>query len=89
MNENSLIAYNALVQSGKIAANRMAIMEVLIDYTKTNKEGLTNKQIADLLGWEINRVTGRTNELWKDGYIKREKKKIISGSRKQWINELV
>lgn len=30
----------------------------------------SNKQIARSLGWEINRVTGRVNELAKKGFIK-------------------
>lgn len=33
----------------------------------------SNKQIAESLGWEINRVTGRVNELAKKGLIKSEK----------------
>lgn len=33
----------------------------------------SNKQIAKALKWEINRVTGRVNELAKKGYIKSEK----------------
>lgn len=33
----------------------------------------SNKKIAKSLGWEINRVTGRVNELAKMGLIKSEK----------------
>lgn len=33
----------------------------------------SNKQIARALKWEINRVTGRVNELAKKGYIKSER----------------
>lgn len=33
----------------------------------------SNKDIAKALGWEINRVTGRVNELAKKGVIKTEK----------------
>lgn len=89
MNKNSLLAYNALLKTGKIQANQMAIAEILEEDHKKKGEGLTNKEIADILGWEINRVTPRTNELYKLGVIKREKKKELSGSRKHWINELV
>lgn len=32
----------------------------------------SNKQIAESLHWEINRVTGRVNELAKKGIIKSE-----------------
>ena len=33
----------------------------------------SNKSIAEALNWEINRVTGRVNELAKRGLIKSEK----------------
>ena len=33
----------------------------------------SNKEIAKALNWEINRVTGRVNELAKKGLIKSEK----------------
>lgn len=33
----------------------------------------SNKEIAKALNWEINRVTGRVNELAKKGLIKPEK----------------
>lgn len=33
----------------------------------------SNKQIAESLHWEINRVTGRVNELAKKGIIKSER----------------
>ena len=29
----------------------------------------TNEEIADYLGWQINRVTGRTNELRRYGFL--------------------
>jgi|SaaInlV_165m_DNA_1040744.scaffolds.fasta_scaffold01294_2 hypothetical protein len=33
------------------------------DCLKSSRNGLTNRGVAKLLGWDINRVTGRMNEL--------------------------
>lgn len=50
----------------------------------------SNKKIAESLGWEINRVTGRVNELAKMGLIKTEKvaRNSVGRLEKLWeINE--
>lgn len=46
----------------------------------------SNKDIARALNWEINRVTGRVNELAKKGLIKSEKvaKNSIGRLEKLW-----
>lgn len=46
----------------------------------------SNKDIARALNWEINRVTGRVNELAKKGLIKSEKvaKNNIGRLEKLW-----
>lgn len=46
----------------------------------------SNKDIARSLGWEINRVTGRVNELAKKGYIKSERmaRNAIGRLEKLW-----
>ena len=46
----------------------------------------SNKQIARALKWEINRVTGRVNELAKKGFIKSEKmaKNDVGRLEKLW-----
>ena len=36
---------------------------------KLRYKGLTNREIADRLGWEINRVTGRVTELFDRGMV--------------------
>lgn len=46
-----------------------------------------NERIADLLGWEINRVTGRVNELSKMGKIKQDGHQFTKSGRraKAWV----
>lgn len=61
----SRLAYESLNDLG----NKQT--EVLIKIEEM--QPCSNKQIAKALGWEINRVTGRVNELAKLGYIKSER----------------
>ena len=48
----------------------------------------SNKTIAKSLGWEINRVTGRVNELAKKGLIKTERVARNSAGRLEKLWEL-
>ena len=49
----------------------------------------TDRQIATRLGWEINRVTGRRNELDKGGYIRAfEKTHDAETNRNVWLWEV-
>ncbi len=61
----SALAYESLKNLG----NKQT--EVL--YKIEELQPCSNKDIARSLKWEINRVTGRVNELAKLGYIKSEK----------------
>ena len=61
----SILAHNSIKELG----NKQ--MEVLIKIEEI--QPCSNKDIAKALRWEINRVTGRVNELAKLGYIKSEK----------------
>lgn len=45
--------------------------EIVAYMRKHSDQSFTNMELADGLGWSINRVTGRTNELRKKGVIKR------------------
>ncbi len=69
--ETSLIAYASIEH---LAAKQQ---EVLIKIEEL--QPCSNKQIARSLGWEINRVTGRVNELAKKGFVR---------SRKTAVNEI-
>ena len=61
----SLFAYRSIVNLG---AKQSTVLEKIEEL-----QPCSNKQIARALGWEINRVTGRVNELAKMGLIKTEK----------------
>lgn len=61
----SLFAYKSIVNLG---AKQTTVLEKIEEL-----QPCSNKQIAKSLGWEINRVTGRVNELAKLGLIKTER----------------
>lgn len=61
----SLFAYRTIANLGEKQSKVLEKIEEL--------QPCSNKQIARALGWEINRVTGRVNELAKIGLIKTEK----------------
>jgi DNA-binding MarR family transcriptional regulator len=48
----------------KIGEKQQRVYEVIYQ-----SDNITNNEIAQLLGWEINRVTGRVNELVKLGLV--------------------
>lgn len=60
----SLTAYKSIVNLG---AKQTTVLEKIEEI-----QPCSNRQIARSLGWEINRVTGRVNELAKLGLIKTE-----------------
>ena len=57
VSNTSLTAYDHIKET--LSAKRKAVLEVL---QKENRP-MTNKEISVKLGWEINRITGRVNEL--------------------------
>lgn len=87
MADTSLLAYNELKEKNLLIGKRLDV------YNAIKKIGCgTNKMIARYLSWEINRVTGRVNELAEGGVIRLSKKEIcpIGGKLAQWwsvINE--
>ena len=61
----SLLAYSSIQELGN---KQMEVYEKIVEL-----QPCSNKTIAESLNWEINRVTGRVNELAKKGLIKSEK----------------
>lgn len=59
--QTSLFAYNNIKRLG---AKQEEVFEAVRELGRA-----TNEEIADHLGWAINRVTGRTNELRRFGYL--------------------
>lgn len=61
----SRLAYESVQELGN---KQMEVLEKIEEI-----QPCSNKDIAKALNWEINRVTGRVNELAKKGLIKSEK----------------
>ncbi len=78
LSQTSIFAYESIQGLG----NKQ--MEVF--YKIKELQPCSNKTIAESLNWEINRVTGRVNELAKKGFIKSEKtaKNSIGRLEKLW-----
>ena len=76
--QTSLFAYRSIVGLGDKQSLVLTKIEEI--------QPCSNKQIARSLGWEINRVTGRVNELAKMGLIKTERMRINETGRpeKMW-----
>lgn len=74
----SLMAYHSIKHIGDKQLTVLAKIEEI--------QPCSNRQIAQSLGWEINRVTGRVNELAKMGLIKTEHMRpgMTGRSEKVW-----
>ena len=64
MNTTSLSAYDKIKSS--LSERRLSVLNVL----EKEFRPMTNTEIGDVLGWSINRVTGRVNELVEMGLVK-------------------
>ena len=64
MQQTSMDAYQSI--RGKLNHNEQIVFDQL-----QVSGGCTNEKLSDLLGWSINRVTGRTNNLVKKGFVKK------------------
>ena len=61
---------DALKAITNLNGKRKIVYDEIKRFTKDPRYiGLTNREIADRLGWEINRVTGRVTELFDRGMI--------------------
>lgn len=76
----SLFAYKSIVNLG---AKQTTVLEKIEEL-----QPCSNKQIARALGWEINRVTGRVNELCKLGLIKTEHTAVNDTGRPEKLWEI-
>lgn len=65
LSQTSIFAYESIQGLGN---KQMEVLEKIEEL-----QPCSNKTIAESLNWEINRVTGRVNELAKKGIIKSEK----------------
>lgn len=56
--QTSFFAYRDLAKSNTLSAKRQAVYDAI-----EANQPVCNQQLAQILGWEINRVTPRVNEL--------------------------
>ncbi len=62
MQTTSLSAYSLILPT--LGDKQATVLTALM-----NSGGLTNKELSEFLGWDINRVTPRVNELVKKGLV--------------------
>lgn len=72
--ETSRLAYTGIK---KLGDKQEAVRDAISELGTAN-----NKQVAKYLGWEINRVTGRVNELVRMGFVALERVDVSSEGRK-------
>ena len=73
--ETSRKAYKELNEDGVCKTQKEKIMRVINIHYNTHGKGLSNREIANLTNFEINAVSGRVNDLKKDGLIELSGKK--------------
>ena len=62
-------AYIEINESGVGDTQREKILYVVNSYFRIHNEGMTNREISDMTNYEINAVSGRVNDLKKDGML--------------------
>ena len=66
VSQTSLEAWCRLQDEGRVCPNQLIILDV---FKAANKMFLSNMDVSNMLGWPINRVTPRVNELIKKGKL--------------------
>ena len=72
--ETSKLAYNELKYTGQHKNQKDTIADILIYYPN----GLSLREICEKTGFDINAVSGRVNDLKKDGMLKTTQKRRCS-----------
>ena len=77
---------DALKAITNLTGKRKQVYDEIKRFTKDPRyKGLTNREIADRLGWEINRVTGRVTELCDRGMVITVDTRLNASTNKQHI----
>ena len=71
MQQTSLLAFKEVLET---LGNRQKTVIQVFEQEKSRHD-ITNAELSSLLGWEINRVTPRTNELVKKGVLRESQKR--------------
>lgn len=85
VHENSIETFHAIKGEGKLPGARQQVYNVI-----AASQGVTRQYIAKVLGWEINRVTGRVKELIDSAEIYEQGVAMTSSKRPRarlWVTE--
>ena len=85
----SKLAYKKLNESGKSMTQKEVIMDVIKSYCNMEHydgKGISNNEIEVLTGYKINAVSGRVNDLKKDGRLKTIDKRKCTVNTKSLIS---
>jgi len=85
----SKLAYKKLNESGKSTTQKEVIMDVVESYCNMEHydgKGISNNEIEVLTGYKINAVSGRVNDLKKDGRLKTIDKRKCTINTKSLIS---
>ena len=74
----SKLAYKELNEEGIGKTQKAKIMYVVKDHYIIHKEGLSLREICKLTNFDINAVSGRVNDLKKDGLLETDSKRKCS-----------
>ena len=88
----SKLAYKKLNESGKSMTQKEVIMDVIEKYCNMEHydgKGISNNEISTLTGYIINAVSGRVNDLKKDGKLKTIDKRKCSIVTESLISPVV
>ena len=76
--ETSKLAYKELNESGIGKTQKSKILYVVREHYQISNKGLSLREISNMTNFEINAVSGRVNDLKKDGLLETTEKRQCS-----------
>ena len=76
--QTSKLAYKQLNEEGIGDTQKSKILYVVREHYKISDKGLSLREISNLTNFEINAVSGRVNDLKKDGLLETTEKRKCS-----------
>tara|TARA_Y100000401_G_C8246199_1_gene185669 strand:+ start:80 stop:613 length:534 start_codon:yes stop_codon:yes gene_type:complete len=80
--ETSKLAYKQLNEEGIGDTQKSKILYVVREHYKNSDKGLSLREISNLTNFEINAVSGRVNDLKKDGLLETTDKRKCSYTKR-------
>jgi len=71
----SLIAYKQIIEEGTARTQKHKIFWVVEEHFNIHNKGLSLREIASMTNYDINAVSGRVNDLKKEGVLETEEKR--------------